>query len=291
MNRVLVCLAVTLAFVPLSLAAPAAEAPAPAETVSAVAVALPGPVADWQQSMKEQTDAVFAELLAEEGASPELEADKAQVLALIDEAARAAAKLHDARRAYFAAAFSRAGQGSAELMAQADALLAESWKNDTSSLSSFNLWLLSDLNESRELSLPDLLLAIGEGREDEPPALSDYRLALQVELWQGLQQQVVELIAGSYGGEAALTPTQDPCTRIEWQEDEAALRAELGRLFVETETAWAAYARAMQQLICPVPRFHGTAFSSFNSSLMLGLLDSRDKFLAAIARGFLPGEY
>ncbi len=285
MTGIPLCLAATLALVPLAAAAPDAAAPATAQA----AADLPAPIAAWQQQMKARADKVFAELLAEEGASAELDADKAQVLALIDEAAAAAAKLDRTRRAYFAAAFSRAGQGGSAMMEQAEALLAGCWLHDTSDLGTFNMWLCPEEGMAREqISVPDLLLALGEGRGDEPPALSDYRLALQVELWEGLQQQVAGLIAGSYTGEASLTPTQDPCTRIEWQEDEAATCAELGRLFAEAEAAWATYAKAMQQLICPAPRFHGTAFSANNSILRLCLLDSRDKFLAAIARGFTP---
>ncbi len=283
MTRTLICLAATLALSSLAAAAPeAAAAPAPAQ-----AATLPSSIAAWQQQKKERADRAFAELLAEEGASAELDADKAQVLALIDEAAAAAAKLDRARRAYFAASFSRAGQGSAALMEEAEALMEEGWMHDTADLDSFNMWLPPCERMAREqLNVPPLLLPIGACDADEPPALTAYRFALQVELWEELQQKVAALIAGCYTGDASLTPTQDPCTRIEWKEDEAAACAELGRLFAEAEKAWADYAKAMQQLICPVPRFHGTAFSLLNCVLRLGLLDSHDKFLAAIVRGY-----
>ncbi len=286
----------------LGVAMPAAVA-APQAEMTAAAQVVPGAVAVWQEEMCQHAESVFAELLtlaetADEKAA--LTADKEKVLSAITRAATAAAALESARRAYFEAAFERAGESRDAMLADAVSSMENLFAADANMLAALSLWLPEEAGSDEEMNLlrtPALAMDAAACSASCPPPLVAHRASLAAHFTEQLQDSVARSIAASYSTRedvVPLNPMGDPCSGVMWETDDqgnptpldAARRRKLAESFAATESAWRAYRKAMLELICPVPRFYATAFPLNNSSLDIQLLDGRDRFLGAIAYGF-----
>ncbi len=275
---------------------------APAATVSQ----LPKTIAEWQKEMFKHAEAVFSDLLKDAQTADEkveLNKDKAAVLAAIRKAASAAARLNEARLAYYEASFSRAEDKKAKMMMSEAPVFAEQiFPIDANMLSMLTLWLPEEAHGEESgacnLRAPAIAQDAGAGRPSDPAPKMAYRAALQVSITEHLLDRVAKSIADSYSAnpqdvQMVMDPMGDPCSGIMWEKSgnkitlaDQANRKKIGELFAATESAWQAYRKAMLGLICPAHRFYGTAFPLNNSVLDSTLLDGRDQFLGSIARGF-----
>ncbi len=293
----------------LGFALPLTAADAAKASPVAAAQQMPKVIAQWQKEMVKHADVVFADLLKDaqtDDEKAELNKDKQDVLAAIQTAATAAARLNESRVAYYESSFSRAGDKKAKMLAEAPVFAEQIFPADANMLSMLTLWLPEEAHGEESgacnLRAPAIAQDAGAIRPSDPAPKMAYRVAMQVSITEHLLDRVAKSIADSYSAnpedaEMVMDPMGDPCTGVMWEKDgdkitpaDEANRKKIGELFAATESAWKAYRKAMLELICPAHRFYGTAFALNNSVLDTVLLDGRDQFLGSIARGFEEAE-
>ncbi len=270
------------------------------------AAAIPPAMESWQQTLLEQTEpkAYLSHeweetgRLSEEGLEECAEAREHATTAIAAASALFSARLDIIRTLVDASSIGADDETRDMALSASEAILAECFWRDLRALASENTWLDYEALElparpgrQHLRHLPACLNFLPCAGDTHERSVS---YATINGVWERMQDHFLTLYTNYYReeGDSHLPRFRhhpgDPFTGNCYDKDDADTRQHMDtvlKLFEKENTAWKAYRRAMEGLICPSRGYRGTGNGLSMSIMERHMLDSRIRFLCLLATG------